>query len=123
MASAKRIMVVDDEENARYGLGLLLGQAGFDVVTVSNASEALDELKREQIKLVLSDIKMPGMDGIAFLDTIHHRFPQIDVILMSAQTGPEKYQEAIRLGAYDYIHKPLRFEELITIMERYFKTH
>jgi len=122
MGATKRILVVDDEIHARHGLGLLLNQAGFEVVTASDASQALDLLQGGRVNMILSDLRMPGMSGLTFLREINQRYPDIGVILMTAHAGVDSYLEAIQLGAYDYINKPLCFDELMEIMQRYFKT-
>lgn len=123
MATVKRILVVDDEENARYGLGLLLHQAGFEVFSAADAYQALEELNCRRIHMVLSDVCMPGMNGMSFLQEIVEQHPDTGVILMTADAGYEAYQKAITLGAIDYINKPLVFEELMELMRRYFQTH
>jgi DNA-binding NtrC family response regulator len=123
MVASKRILVVDDEEHARRGLGLLLNQAGFEVETAADASQALDCLQHKHFNMVLSDLKMPGMSGLTFLRELHQRYPETGVILMTAHAGVDSYLEAIHLGAYDYINKPLCFDDLMAIMQRYFTTH
>jgi len=123
MATLKRVLIVDDEENARYGLGLLLHQAGFEVFSAANAYQALEQLDCREIHMVLSDVCMPGMNGMSFLQEIIEQHPETGVILMTAHAGYEAYQEALGLGAFDYINKPLVFEELMELMRRYFQTH
>lgn len=123
MASTKRILIVDDEEHARYGLGLLLHQAGFEVFSAADAAQALKYLHNRKIHMVLSDMRMPGMDGMSFLQEIVRRHPDTGVILMTAHAGVEAYQEALNLGAFDYINKPLVFAELMVLMQRFFTTH
>lgn len=123
MASVKHILIVDDEEHARQGLGLLLRQAGYEVTTAADPYQALDLMEKARFSMVLSDLRMPGMNGLSFLREISSRYPETGVILMTAHAGVDSYLEAIQLGAYDYINKPLRFEELSTVMQRYFQTH
>jgi len=120
MGASKRILIVDDEVHARHGLGLLLNQAGFEVVTAEDAAQALDLLQFDRVNMILSDLRMPGMSGLTFLREINQRYPDIGVILMTAHAGVDSYLEAIQLGAYDYINKPMRFEELMGVMQRYF---
>lgn len=117
---AKRILVVDDEENTRLGLSKLLSQEGFVVDLAANGTEALDLLRRQRFNLVISDISMPDMNGIAFLREISRRFPSTNVIMITAYGGVETYLEAMNLGALEYLHKPVRLDELRSVMKKVF---
>lgn len=117
---AKRILVVDDEENTRLGLSKLLSQEGFVVDLAANGTEALDLLRRQRVNLVISDINMPDMNGLAFLREISRRFPSTNVIMITAYGGVESYLEAMNLGALEYLHKPVRLDELRSVMKKVF---
>lgn len=119
---AKRILVVDDEENTRLGLSKLLSQEGFVVEIAANGSEALEILRRQRFNLVISDINMPDMNGIAFLREISRRFPSTNVIMITAYGGVESYLEAMNLGALEYLHKPVRLDELRSVMKKVFSS-
>ena len=116
----KRILIVDDEENTRIGLTKLLTQEGFEVDSAANGSEALDYLDRERFSLVISDINMPEMNGLVFLRELSRKFPSTSVIMITAYGGVESYLEAMNLGAYEYLHKPVRLDELRSIMKKIF---
>ena len=117
---AKRILIVDDEENTRLGLSKLLSQDGFVVDLAASGTEALDMLRRQRVNLVISDINMPDMNGIAFLREISRRFPSTNVIMITAYGGVESYLEAMNLGAFEYLHKPIRLDELRSVMKKVF---
>jgi len=117
-ASITKILIVDDEENARIGLSKLLGQEGYQVNSVANGCEALDYLRREAVNLVISDINMPEMNGLAFLRELHHHHPETHVIMITAYGGVESYLEAMNLGAFEYIHKPVKLDELKSVMRK-----
>ena len=117
---AKRILIVDDEENTRLGLSKLLSQDGFLVDLAANGTEALEVLRRQRVNLVISDINMPDMNGIAFLREISRRFPSTNVIMITAYGGVESYLEAMNLGALEYLHKPIRLDELRSVMKKIF---
>lgn len=119
---AKRILVVDDEENTRLGLSKLLSQEGFVVDLAANGGEALEILRRQRFNLVISDINMPDMNGIAFLREISRRFPSTNVIMITAYGGVESYLEAMNLGALEYLHKPVRLDELRSVMKKVFSS-
>jgi two-component system, response regulator, stage 0 sporulation protein F len=117
---APKILVVDDEENARLALRVILQQEGYQVDSVANGLEALEFLRRHRVNLVISDIKMPQMNGLAFLRELNRRYPSTRVIMVTAHGGIESYLEAIHLGAFEYIHKPVRVEELKWVMSKMF---
>ncbi|HEX9777554.1 MAG TPA: response regulator [Geopsychrobacteraceae bacterium] len=116
----KKILIVDDEENARIGLGKLLSHEGYQVDSVGNGQEALDYLEKQQVHLVISDINMPQMNGLAFLKILNRDYPNIDVIMITAYGGVGSYVEAMNLGAKEYINKPIKMDELKLIMKRIF---
>lgn len=116
----KKILVVDDEENARLGLSKLLGQEGYEVETVANGYEALDFLRRQKVNLVISDINMPEMNGLTFLRELHRQYPSTEVIMITAFGEVESYLEAMNLGAFEYIHKPVKLDELKSVMHKIF---
>jgi two-component system response regulator (stage 0 sporulation protein F) len=118
--ATKRILIVDDEENTRIGLSKLLSQEGFDVNSAANGHEALDYLKRQKVNLIISDINMPDMNGLSFLRELSRKFPSTNVIMITAYGGVESYLEAMNLGAYEYLHKPVRLDELRSIIKRVF---
>jgi DNA-binding NtrC family response regulator len=117
----KRILVVDDEENARIGLSRLLAKEGFIVDSVSNGFEALNYLRQQEVNLIVTDINMPGMNGITFLKELNKNFPQNNVIMVTAYGGVESYIESMNLGAFEYINKPIKVEELKSILKKIFK--
>ena len=116
----RKILIVDDEENARMGLSKLLSQEGYEVDSVANGYEALDFLRREKVNLVISDINMPEMNGLTFLRELNRSFPSTSVIMITAYGGVESYLEAMNLGAFEYINKPVKLEELKSVMKKIF---
>ncbi len=116
----EQILIVDDEENARIGLKKLLSRDGYQVDAVANGYEALEFLDRKQVHLVITDINMPEMNGLMFLRELNRSFPTINVIMVTAYGGVESYLEAMNLGAFEYLNKPIRLDELRTVMQRIF---
>ncbi len=117
----KRILVVDDEENARIGLTRLLSNEGFLVDSVANGYEALNYLRQQEVNLIISDINMPEMNGITFLKELNKNFPKSNVIMITAYGGVESYIEAMNLGVFEYINKPIKIDELKSIIRKIFK--
>ncbi len=114
----EKILIVDDEENARIGLSKLLSQEGFDVDSVADGFEALEYLRKHKVNLVVSDINMPGMNGLVFLRELNRDYPSTHVIMITAYGEVESYLEAMNLGAFEYIHKPVKLSELKSVMEK-----
>lgn len=118
---ATKILIVDDEENARVALSRLLAKEGFQVDNVSNGFEALNYLRQQIVQIIVTDINMPEMDGIAFLRELNKNFPKVSVIMLTAYGGVESYLEAMNLGAFEYINKPVKIDELKLILKKIMK--
>ncbi|MBL0225222.1 MAG: response regulator [Geobacteraceae bacterium] len=117
----KRILVVDDEENARIALSKILTREGYDVASAGNGYEALNYLRDKEVELIITDINMPEMNGMAFLRELSRSHPASNVIMVTAYGEVESYIEAMNLGAFEYINKPVKFEELHKIIHKIFK--
>ena len=116
--NATRILVVDDEENTRIGLTRLLAKEGFLVDSVANGYEALNYLRGQKVNIIVTDINMPEMDGITFLRELNRNYPKTHVIMITAYGGVESYLEAMNLGAFEYVNKPVRIDELKVILKK-----
>ncbi len=109
-----KILVVDDEAPIRDMIKKSLFQmGGFDVEVAKNGLEAIEKIEKDVFDLVLTDLKMPGMDGLELLKTIKGTRPEVMVILMTAYGSIETAVEAMRMGANDYITKPIDLNELL----------
>ncbi|MHC1727128.1 MAG: sigma-54-dependent transcriptional regulator [Syntrophobacteraceae bacterium] len=106
------VLIVDDERNYLLVLEALLSDEGYQVITAEGARKGLDALQEHDLDVVITDMKMPGMDGMEFMDRIRTQQPDIPVIMMTAFGSVEKAVEAMRKGAFDYILKPFKNEEL-----------
>ena len=113
-----RILVVDDEKVIRAILTDYLGEKGFDVVAVENGREALEVLSKEPKDIVLTDLKMPEIDGIALLEEIKRRGIKVMTIIMTGFATVETAIQAMKIGAYDYITKPFKMDEIVEILRR-----
>ncbi|PLX83983.1 MAG: response regulator [Desulfuromonas sp.] len=114
----KKILIVDDEENARIGLSKLLSQEGYLVDSVANGFEAMDFMRQNKVNLVISDLNMPEMNGLTFLRELSRHHPSTHVIMITAYGEVESYLEAMNLGAFEYIHKPVKLDELKSVMNK-----
>ncbi len=113
---AEKILVVDDEQSMTQFLGIVLRKEGFEVVTVNNGREALERVKSEQPDVVITDIKMPGMDGIQLLQGIKKHDPGIPVVIMTAYASQQSAIEAVNLGAFQYLIKNAKNDEIKLIV-------
>lgn len=118
----KRILVVDDEENARIALSKILTREGYNVASAGNGYEALNYLRDQEVDLIITDINMPEMNGMTFLRELNRNYPDCNVIMITAYGEVESYIEAMNLGAFEYINKPVKLEELNKIIHKIFKT-
>jgi len=117
----KRILLVDDEENARTALAKILSREEYEVLSAGNGFEALELLKNTQVDLIITDINMPEMNGMSFLREINQLYPGSNVIMVTAYGEVESYIEAMNLGAFEYINKPVRINELKKIISKVFR--
>ena len=111
-----KILVVDDEQSMRDFLAIMLKKDGHEVVTAENGNDALKAVQAEIFDLVITDVKMPGIDGIEVLKTIKDISSETVVIMVTAFATTETAIEAMKLGAYDYIIKPFKVDELKLII-------
>ena len=113
-----RILVVDDKEVVRDGVGLTLARSGHGVCPASDGASALEQLDKRKVDLVITDLSMPGMDGLELLHAIRERDEHMPVILMTAYGSIEKAVEAMRAGAWDFVTKPFHGDELQLAVSR-----
>ena len=113
-----KLLVIDDEEAMRHMLSIILKKEGYDVSASRDAGHAVTMLENGDFDFILCDIKMPGMDGLEFLKTLKDRGLQYTVIMMSAYGTIETAIECMKLGAYDYISKPFKSDEIILTLKK-----
>lgn len=113
-----KILVVDDEPEILKTLKRILSRKGYEAITFENPMKALDYLKTEQVHLILTDLKMPEMDGVQFLLKIKQSYPTLPVILLTAYASIETAVTAIQQGAFDYIRKPFEIKKIYELVEK-----
>lgn len=114
----EKVLLVDDEEGIRNVLSLTIADAGYTVRTAANGAEALDVLTDEEIPLIVSDIKMPGMDGLELLQKIKRNWPDSEIIMITGHGDIDSAIESLRRGAADFITKPFPDDALQIALER-----
>lgn len=112
----ERLLIVDDEQGMRNLLSIMLRKQGYLVHLASSGEEALEKLSNDVYDLIISDISMPGIDGIGVLRRVQELVPEVPTIIITAYASTESAIEALKLGAYDYIVKPFDVEEFKIII-------
>ena len=114
----KTILIIDDEANMRHMLSTLLAKHGYTVDVASDGAAGLSRIEQHRYDFILCDLKMPVMDGMAFLATIQERRYPGTVIMMSAYGTVDQAIETVKQGAYDYISKPFKVEEILLVLRK-----
>ncbi|MCM2334609.1 MAG: sigma-54 dependent transcriptional regulator, partial [Anaeromyxobacteraceae bacterium] len=114
----RSVLVVDDEEPLRQLLAVILRDRGYQPRCVGSAEDALKELAARDYDLVLTDVRMPRMDGIALTRAIHERQPGATVVVMSAYGSHEAALEAMKAGAYDFLPKPFKPDDVVLCLRK-----
>ncbi len=113
-----KILIVDDEDIVRNTLKRALGRDDMEVTTAATAKEALEILKKERYELILTDVRMPEMDGITFLKEVKKDNAEIPIIVVTGFATIEMTREALQAGAYNFITKPFEIENVLTIVKK-----
>ena len=114
----KKILIVDDDPKICETLADILEEAGYEVSTACDGQNALEKIRLDSFNLVITDIKMPIMDGMALLKEIEKSHANIEVIVSTSYGYQGQQVEATRLGAYEYLNKPLNLDQLKNIIAR-----
>ena len=109
----KKILLVDDEKDIRDVLNLTLTDMGYEVLEAEDGEEALRVFQEARPPIILTDIKMPNMDGMTALKEIKKNFPLIEVIMLTGHATVETGIEGMKMGAFDYLMKPCDMDQLI----------
>ncbi|MBP2671223.1 MAG: atoC, partial [candidate division NC10 bacterium] len=118
MTSHERILVVDDEEQMRDLLAKVLERKGYEVSVCGDGAEALALLEREPADLVITDVRMPGLNGMEALRAVKELNPEIVVLIMTAFGSIDQAVQAVKEGAYDYINKPFKIDEILLTIQK-----
>jgi len=117
MNDNSRILIVDDDEVVRRSYLRSLESISCDVEAARDGEEALQTMERKPFDVVLLDMRMPGQDGLSVLRTIKQKWPDSEVVIITGYPTVDSVKEAVRLGAYDYITKPVGPQDVINITD------
>jgi DNA-binding NtrC family response regulator len=112
------VLVVDDEAEILQLLELLLSRRGFTVETAANGFDAMSKLQQYDVKVLLTDLKMPALDGMKLIELARMDFPEVKVLVFTGFGSIETEDQAMRMGVSKYFLKPLPVEELLTELNK-----
>jgi len=118
MSQQARIWIIDDDDSIRWVLQTALESAGMQVRSFENANSILDELNKQPPDAIISDIRMPGMDGFVLLEQVSEQYPELPVIIMTAHTDLDSAVSAYQGGAFEYLPKPFDIDDAVDIAQR-----
>ena len=121
-AASKTVLIADDELNMRRVLEAILRREGYDVITAANGVEALSGMSAN-VHTVITDLKMPGLDGMGLLKKLSADYPDVPVVMITAHGSVENAVEAVKLGAFDYLEKPFEQEQIRQIVSKAMNTY
>lgn len=116
----QKVLVVDDEKVVRDLVQRILTKAGYEVLVSGDCPSVLETLHSEHVDMVVSDVKMPAMDGLTLLKQIKSEFPQVAFVVMTAHSDTYTLKDALVLGADEYVIKPFKPQEVVAVVERAF---
>src|SRR3954449_466230 len=114
----RSILIADDEESIRHVLATLLGERGYEVRAVADGEEALRELSARDYDALVTDVRMPRLNGLELVKAAQSASPDTTVIVMSAYGSHDLAIEAMKAGAYDYLGKPFRPDEVLLVLRK-----
>jgi len=117
MSDTNRILIVDDDEVVRRAYLRSLRSVSCEVAAASDGEEALQTMERNPFDVVLLDLRMPGQDGLSVLRTIKQKWPESEVVIITGYPTVDSAKESVRLGAHDYVAKPVGPQEVINVAD------
>ena len=117
MSDKSKILIVDDDEVVRRSYLRSLQSVSCDVAAASDGEEALQSMEQNPFDVVLLDVRMPGRDGMSVLRTIKQKWPDSEVVIITGYPSVDNAKEAVRLGAFDYLAKPVGPQDVINVTD------
>ena len=118
MKAGRTVLIAEDEANMRRVLSALLARDGFRTLEAADGEAALESLAREPVDAILTDLRMPKMNGLELLEVVRRRHPDIPVVMLTAHGTVGSAVEALKRGAFDYLTKPFDPDEIRQVMDK-----
>ncbi|MGH8120123.1 MAG: response regulator, partial [Gammaproteobacteria bacterium] len=118
MTENKNVWIVDDDKSIRWVLEKALSMEGILITSFSEPGQVMEKIARVKPDVIISDIRMPGMDGISLLEKIKQQAPTVPVIIMTAYSDLDRAVAAFREGAFEFLSKPFDVDEVVSLVKR-----
>jgi DNA-binding NtrC family response regulator len=118
MAKKHSILLVDDDQEFSKAMKRMFEKSGYAITLAGDGEEALEKLSDTSFDLIISDLRMPNVDGTEFMKEVSRRKLPIPIIFLTAYGEVESYMDVMNLGAFEYVHKPVRKKEILEVVER-----
>ncbi|RJP66756.1 MAG: response regulator [Candidatus Abyssobacteria bacterium SURF_17] len=122
MTEKQKILLVDDDPEFRRAMKKLFEKSGYDVTAAGDGEEALEALGKSRFDLIISDLRMPRLDGIELMEEIKRKKVNVPVIFITGYGEVESYMDAMNLGAFEYINKPVKGQEILSVARKALET-
>lgn len=123
MMERHTILLVDDDKEFRKAMKKMFENSGYAAVIAADGNEALDALSKEDFDLVISDLRMPNLNGIELMEELQRRGLEIPIVFLTAFGEVESYMDLMNLGAFEYLNKPVKSKEILEVVRRATETH
>ncbi|UCD57932.1 MAG: response regulator [Candidatus Hydrogenedentota bacterium] len=118
MSEKQSILLVDDDHEFRDGIRRMFEESGYTVAIACDGQEAIDILSKDAFDLVVSELRLPGLNGIELMKEISRKRMNVSVIFLTAYGEIESYMDLMNMGAFDYLNKPVREKEILSVVKK-----
>jgi len=115
---SKSVLLVDDDKEFRRAMKKMFERSGYEIRIACDGREALDALSDEEFDLIISDLRMPNLDGLEMMGELRRRGLDVPIVFLTAFGEVESYMDLMNLGAFEYVNKPVKGQEILEIARR-----
>jgi len=118
-----KVLIVDDDPEFRKAMGRMFEKSGYEAKITGDGNEALEALSNETFDLIISDLRMPRLDGVELMSEIRRKGLETPIIFLTAYGEVESYMDLMNLGAFEYVNKPIKGQEILDVAKRAIEAH